>query len=261
MQRAWFRRSLALGWLGFALTAAGACSSESSVGSGAKPAPEAGSDVASQLDSGGDGDVAEASPDADASTDADAGVASDATADSDADDSCDSKSKNCATQFGSLFTKSNARADGTLVALVRPSDTQCALPNGTHVVLQLSMLGQVQRLVASVDGVAVTTHSAPLLGPPYAEGWHENVTLEYAPDLGVHSTDFTPVSLDEAVTFVCSHLQVGAPVSVFAYSDGTLPSSAHQIHSNDGYPDGAIVVDPTSPTATYLLFRYLDQVF
>ena len=38
-------------------------------------------------------------------------------------------------------------------------------------------------------------------------------------------------------------------------------SSAHQIHRNDNYPDGAIVVDATSASPTYLLFRYDNQVF
>lgn len=63
--------------------------------------------------------------------------------------SCDEKSKPCVSAFGSLFTKSNGRADGTLVALVRPVDLSCAMPNATHVTLELSILGQVQRLVAS----------------------------------------------------------------------------------------------------------------
>jgi hypothetical protein len=175
--------------------------------------------------------------------------------------SCDDKAKACAAQFGSAFTKSNGRADGSLVALVRPVDQQCAEPNSTHVTLQLSIQGQVQRLVASVDGVAVTTVQNPLLGPAYSEGWHLDQSIDYVSDLGVHSSDFTDVTLDEAVDFLCSHLEIGAPVAVFAYSDGTKPSSAHQIHYNDNYPDGAIVANPTSASPTYLLFRYSDQVF
>jgi hypothetical protein len=123
------------------------------------------------------------------------------------------------------------------------------------------MLGQVQRLVASVDGVAVTTASAPLVGPAYAEGWHTNVLLEYTTDLGVHSTDFTSVTMAEAEAFLCEHLNVGDPVSVYAYSDGSDPSSAHQIHWNASYSDGAIAAQPTSGSPLYLLFRYADDVF
>jgi hypothetical protein len=212
---------------------------------------------------GGSSGVAGSSPDsgtAGAGAQAGAGGSGGTTADA-SPMSCDEKAATCASDFGSLFTKSNGRADGTLVALVRPVDQQCALPNSTHVTLQLSILGQVQRLVASVDGVAFTTVDKPLLGPPYAEGWHVDQNIDYVTDLGVHSTDFTEGSLTEAVDFLCSHLDIGAPVSVFAYSDGSSPSSAHQIHRNDNYPDGAIVVSPTSATPTYLLFRYLDQTF
>lgn len=193
--------------------------------------------------------------------DAASGGSAGADAAADAATSCDEKAKPCVSQFGALFTKSNGRADGKLVALVRPVDQSCAGPNSTHVVLELSILGQVQRLVVSVDGVLTTTHDAPLLGPAWSEGWHEGQNLEYATDLGVHSTDFTSMSQDEAVAFVCSHLELGDEVSVYAYSDGTKPSSAHQIHSNDKYPDGAVVVHPKSALPTWLLFRYPDQVF
>lgn len=202
---------------------------------------------------GGGGDAGDAGAEAsgkDAAPEADA-----------AQVSCDDKAKPCVSSFGSLFTKSDGRADGTLVALVRPVDQQCAMPNSTHVVLELSILGQAQRLVVSVDGVAVDTANAALLGPAYAGGWHENLDLDYPSYLGVHSTDFQSVTLDEGVAFICSHMTLGAPVSVYAYSDGSKPSSAHQVHRNDGYPDGAIVVDPTAKSPTYLLFRYANQTF
>jgi hypothetical protein len=175
---------------------------------------------------------------------------------------CDTKAANCASQFGSLFTKSNGRADGTLVAVVQPTDSQCTLYNDDHVVLQLSIQGQVQRLVVAVDGVAVTSVSAPLIGPAFSENWHTGgFQLDYPTDLGSHSTDFTLVTMNEAVDFICNHMNIGAPVSVYAYSDGSAPSSAHQIHRNDNYPDGAIVANPNSPSPIYLLFRYANQVF
>lgn len=174
---------------------------------------------------------------------------------------CDAQAEGCASEFGSLFTNSNARADGTLVAVVRPVDTQCTLPNDDHVTLQLSIQGQVHRLVVAVDGVAVTTVSAPLVGPAFSEGWHEDTHLDYPSDLGAHSSDFASVSMDDAVDFICQHMVIGAPIAVYAYSDGNYPSSAHQIHRNDNYPDGAIVTDPTADSPLYLLFRYDDQVF
>ncbi len=113
----------------------------------------------------------------------------------------------------------------------------------------------------SVEDIAIASVSNPLIGPPYEEGWHENQNLDYWTDLGVHSTDVEPATRDEAVDFICSHLELGQEVSVFAYSDGSRPTSAHQIHRNDVYPDGAIVANPTSAKPTYLLFRYEGQVF
>jgi len=181
----------------------------------------------------------------------------------DGGDTCADKAANCATmeEFGSLFTNTNGRADGTLVAIVRPVDTDCALPNSSHVTLQLSMLGGVQRLVVSAEDIAITSVSHALLGPAYEEGWHEDQALDYPTDLGVHSTDFTAGTLDDVVAFICANLEIGEEVSVFAYSDGTYPASAHQVHRNEPYPDGAIVVHPTSENPTWLLFRYTDQVF
>lgn len=178
-----------------------------------------------------------------------------------ADIGCDEKAAMCASEFGALFTNSNGRADGTLLAVVRPTDTQCTLFNDDHVVVQLLIDGQAQRLVVAVDDVATASVEAPLVGPAYAEGWHEDVTLDYPGDLGLAPTDLTSVSLDQAVDFICSAMTLGAPVSIYAYSDGTQPSSAHQIHRNDNYPDGAIVVDPTGPAPTYLVFRYNNQTW
>jgi len=205
----------------------------------------------------------------DAATQQEAAAADGSEADVDVPDSdpgdsaasCADKAKSCATEFGSLFTKANGRADGTLVALVRPVDQQCTAANNDHAIVQLSILGQVQRLVVSVDGIGVMSKAAPLLGAPYEEGWHTGFNLDYVADLAVHSTDFTSVPMNEAVTFLCDHLTVGSPVSVYAYCDGTYPASAHQIHYNDKYPDGAIVVDPASANPTWLLFRYDNQVF
>jgi hypothetical protein len=196
--------------------------------------------------------------DARAADDADSGPAGDG-----GDTSCADMSEDCVAlaDFGTLFTRSNGRADGTLVALLETTDSQCDLYNDDHVVLQMSILGHIQRLVVSVDDVAFATTSAALVGPAYAEGWHLNVNLDYPTDLGMHSTDFAPVTMAAATAFICADVAIGAPLSVFAYSSGEYPGSAHQVHRNDSYPDGAIVVDPTGESPKYLLFRYTSQVF
>ena len=194
----------------------------------------------------------------------DALIAADARPPGDADEtSCADMSENCVAEaeLGSLFTRSNGRADGTLVALLETTDSQCDLYNNDHVVLQLSILGHIQRLVVSVDGVGVATTSAALVGPAYAEGWHLDVSLDYPTDLGMHSGDFSLVTMAEATAFICAEMAIGAPLAVYAYSSGDYPASAHQVHRNDDYPDGAIVVDPTGAFPKYLLFRYANQVF
>ncbi len=241
---------LALGLLG----AAANCSSQSDDTGGAPAATGA-----TGGSGGADGGASSGGAAPDSGGDATAGDATDGGAPSMVP--CAQKAANCADDFGTLFTRSNGRADGTLVALVRPQDKQCTWPNSSHVTVQLSINGAVQRLVTSVEGVAVTTVSKPLIGPAYAEGWHEDQNIDYPTDFGVHSGDFKDVSLNEAVEFICSHLEVGDPVSVFAFSEGDRPDSAHQIHRNNHYPDGAIVANPTSASPTYLLFRYADQTF
>lgn len=263
LQRCRFAAAPAARWalLASLLLLAAGCRDETGP-PGASPGDVAGVDAP--------GDATSVGPDADAApadtpaedTAADDAPAADAPADA-GPVSCDDKAARCAAEadFGALFTKTNGRADGTLLALVRPVDQQCAWPNGTHVTVQLSMLGVVQRLSVSVEDIAIATASKPLLGPPWAEGWHENQDIDYRTDLGLHSTDFSPATADEAVAFLCEHLALDAPVSVFAYSDGSKPSSAHQIHRNDNYPDGAVVANPTSDNPTYLLFRYSNQVF
>jgi hypothetical protein len=173
---------------------------------------------------------------------------------------CDGMAEGCADTFGDLFTPSNGRADGTLLAVVGTTDAQCALHNDDHVVLEVTILGGVQRLVVNVDGVAVAAQSAPLVGPPFEEGWHEDVTLDYVDDLELHSDVFEQVTIEGAEAFLCEHLAVGEPISVFAYAEDN-PSSAHQIHFNESYPDGVIVAGPTSASPTYLAFRFGDQDF
>ncbi|MBU0551763.1 hypothetical protein KKF91_07615 [Myxococcota bacterium] len=174
---------------------------------------------------------------------------------------CASMSNHCTTSTGSLFSKANGRADGILHALIETTDRQCDGVNDDHVVLQISILNQIQRLVISVHDIDILSKNAPLIGPAFSEGWHTGMDLDYVRDLNVHSADFKPATMAEVTHFICAFLEVGAPVSVFAYSDGQRPDSAHQVHRNNAYPDGAVVARPESSAPVYLLFRYTDQSF
>src|SRR5512146_386056 len=107
-------------WLGFVLlfgfsTLAYACGSDSS-GSGA-PASTGGTTSvggSAGFDSG-TGGAAGAAAGSGGTSGSDAGPSADAADANDAAPvSCDDKAKPCVADFGSLFTKSNGRADGSL---------------------------------------------------------------------------------------------------------------------------------------------------
>ncbi len=172
------------------------------------------------------------------------------------------KAKDCANQFGDALTDSFGRLDGTVVAVVAPEDTQCALVNDDHLVLQVAMNGAVYRMVVNIADVAFGQKSAALIGPSWSEGWHTDLTLEYPTDLDVHSPAFQQLALPAMIEQISAGIELGAPISVFAVSSGgEFASSAHLIHRNDNNSDGAIVLDPTTENPTYLLFRFASQSF
>jgi hypothetical protein len=164
--------------------------------------------------------------------------------------------------FGDSLTDSYGRVDGTVLAIVAPSDTECPLVNDDHLVIEVIMQEEAYRMVVNIDDIGYAEHDAPLIGPPFAEGWHTNVTLEYPTDLGVHSNQFAAHSLEELVTIVSDQIEIGAPIAIYAVSSGgEYASSAHLIHRNNSQPDGAIALDPNAASAHYLLFRFDNQQF
>ena len=176
------------------------------------------------------------------------------------------KSATCASAFGSALTNAFGRVDGTIVAVVPPNDQACALPNMTHLVIQVQMAGAVQRLVVDVlsnQGTPVVDFfelDAPLLGGLYAEGWHPGLMLDYPSMLGVHAAQFVPTVQADLVAKITAELALGAKVSIFGTSMNE-PTSAHLIHRGSvANQDGAIVIDPdTHPH--WLLIRFDEQTF
>jgi hypothetical protein len=179
------------------------------------------------------------------------------------------KSAMCAPTFGNALTSAFGRADGTVLAVVRPQDQQCAQPNGTHLVLQLTIDGQAYRMVINVMSdragqdtrVQLLQMNAPLPGDPWSEGWHTGagVALDYVSTLGVKSTDFMPYDINPLVDLLTNAITLGMPVSVYATSSGG--ASAHLVHRNAPNADGALVLDPTSDNPTWFLFHFVEQVF
>lgn len=176
------------------------------------------------------------------------------------------KAAMCASTFGTALTASFGRIDGTVVAVVPPTNMTCAMPNGTHVVVQVKMGGDVYRMVVNVQSdrgtdldVRTQTIDHALIGVPWSEGWHTGSGVDYATALGVHSTSgFVPVKMDALVTKITDAIEVGAPISVYATSSGG--ASAHLVHRNGGGSDGAIVLDPKG-SPKWMLFHFADQTF
>lgn len=176
------------------------------------------------------------------------------------------KAAPCASKFGTALTDAFGRIDGTILAVVPPTNMKCALPNSTHLVLQVSMNGAAYRMVINVHGagadprVFLAEKDAPLAAGAWLEGWHPNVMLDYVGTLGVHSDAFVPMDDNTIVAQVTSELELGARVSVFATSDNGYKDSAHLVHRNKANADGAIVIHPDQ-NPHWLLFRFPDQTF
>jgi len=185
------------------------------------------------------------------------------------------KAANCASTFGNVLTNDFGRLDGTIVAVVGPADTQCAIPNSDHLVVQVLTNGAVYRIVINIlsDGRNGTDtklryaelHHA-LVGGGWSEGWHPGATLDYPTTLDAHTTaGFTPHEMNELVSIVSSRMVIGAKFSAFATSSGGVNASgAHLIHRNDSArasDDGALVIDPDSSDPVFLLFHFDGQTF
>lgn len=207
-------------------------------------------------------DVDAATPEVDAATEPDA---SDAAVAVDAS----KPTGQCAATFGDKLTAGFGRIDGILYAVQKPSDKQCAMLNGDHVIVQVLMNGAVYRLVVNVLATGADTkiriaempHALP--APAYAEGWHTDAPLDYLTSLGAHAdASFTAATLDEGVTRVAALLdpKIGAPISIYGTSGDGRPDSAHLIHRNLTNHDGAIVVNPTT-NPTFMLFHFATQTF
>jgi hypothetical protein len=172
--------------------------------------------------------------------------------------------------WGHSLNATFGRIDGHLVALAKPTDTQCDQSNSSHFVLEISMNGATYPLVVNVDDKKSSNSSvyfaetdAPLQGVPWQEGWHTDSSekLDYAKHLNVHSDAFQPYPETALVGQIMCHLTIGQQVSVYALGWGV--DGAHDIHRNTGGggADGAIVLNAGSASPHYLMFRFSNQTF
>lgn len=176
------------------------------------------------------------------------------------------KAATCSMTFGDALTNAFGRLDGTVLAIVPPNDQTCAMPNMTHLVVQVNMSGAVYRMVIDVlseycdPEVSFYELDAPLKDGAWSEGWHAGVDFDYVLTLAVHSTSFTAMTQADLVAKVTSEIALGSKISFFATSMDE-PTSAHLVHRNVTNQDGAIVIGPDTASPHYLLFRFSDQTF
>ena len=173
----------------------------------------------------------------------------------------------CSTQYGSSLTPNHGRLDGYLVAIIPVNDHQCH-GDAHHVHLQVKMMGEIYDIAVNVlsdqnssaPQVYFLEHDAPLHDGAWQEGWHDGDMLDYAKDLGVHAGDFASTPDTQLSSELETLLASANHVSIFGtgYTDST---GAHLIHRKGNGNDGAIVIDPLSPTAHYMLFHFATQSF
>lgn len=176
------------------------------------------------------------------------------------------KAAQCASEFGDALTEDFGRADGIVLAVVKPTDTQCPTFNDDHVVLEILIDEEVYRMVINVLSDSpdpdvrfqIVEHALP--GPAWSEGWHAPGQFDYVVNLDVHSDEgFTPIPMAELSDRIADEITIGDKISVYSTSSGN-PSSTHLIHRNPTYHDGAIVLSPdTSPR--FMLFHFENQTF
>ena len=175
------------------------------------------------------------------------------------------------TAFGSALSANTfGRMDGYLVAIVPPAATTAPCnADPTHLHLQVQVNAAVYDVAVNIgtndatNDVHTTTLEHALIGSAWSEGWHTNVTVDYAA-LGVHATDLPLRTQAESLAALMTDLTTANHVSIYATGYSPVPSGAHLVHrstSAPGVKDGLLVTHPLSPTAHARLFSFTSQTF
>jgi hypothetical protein len=163
----------------------------------------------------------------------------------------------CVSTLGNGLSPAHGRLDGVLVSIVDAQQRGCP-SDPSHLHLQVKMSGGIYDIAVNLDGLEGET-DAPMPGIPYSEGWHP-MTLDYVKDLGLHSTAITLTSAQPIRDKVVAALAKANHISIFGTgypgSDG-----AHIVHYKGQGLDGAIIVNPSAPTAHVIAFRFDNDTF
>jgi hypothetical protein len=207
-----------------------------------------------QSDSGAVSDTGGATDAAEESSNTDAAPADDASrADS------GSPPGKCTTSFvGTALTGSFGRMDGHLVAIVPTNGPHSCRADSGHVHLQVKMNGVVYDVAVNTD-TYVAQKDAALPDGAWTEGWHGGVHLDYPTNLGLHTADFPTTTASGIESAIETALAGADEIAIFATPYD--PTGAHDVHRKAGGFDGAIFVNPSSPQAHVLAFRFSTDTF
>jgi lamin tail-like protein len=171
----------------------------------------------------------------------------------------------CTSSFGAAMTAAFGRLDGFLVAVVNPNTTTSCRGDDNHLHLQVRVNGGIEDIavnIASTSGnpdLDFLAFNAALRGGAWSEGWHPGQTLDFATNLGVHSGSFVEKTPTQLTSLLDSDLASVNHVSIF--TTGFDATGGHLVHREGSNHDGAIVINPLSANAQYLLLHFSTQSF
>jgi hypothetical protein len=168
-------------------------------------------------------------------------------------------------QTGTAVNTNHGRLDGTLVYVLPVGGSSSCNGDSAHVHLQIEVSGSIYDVAVDIgksgDEVSWIQQTLPVPGGAWAEGWHGSDNLGYS-SLGLTSGAFTALSPSNMGMEVETLLAATSKISIFCTGYTPGDNGCHDVHYQNGTStDGAIVLDPTSPTSPILFFRFASQSF
>ena len=169
-------------------------------------------------------------------------------------------------QTGKAIDSYHGRMDGTLSYVLPQGGSSSCNGDYSHVHLQVSMNGSIYDVAIDIgdgsqsDGVLLYESDLALPDGAWSEGWHSSDGLSYS-GLGLKSGQFTAMSPSALSAKLTSELASVNHVSVFCVGYTPGDNGCHDVHYEDDKNDGALVLEPLSPTAHVLFFHFSDQSF
>lgn len=165
-------------------------------------------------------------------------------------------------QTGTAVDTKHGRLDGYLAFVVPQGGDPDCNGDSSHVHLQVRVNGVIYDVAVDIGTFTGDSNlyeaDMPIPGGAWSEGWH-NLGLSY-PQLGLHSTEFTPEDPTTLGQKIQSELAGVNHVSIFG--DGYMQGNGcHDVHYENGTEDGALILEPLSPKAHILFFRFSTQSF